>query len=178
MIADAPYGPGPGWPRRITPIALARKQLSSVPDDLGHLGRGRGIAAALAHLARGSQREQRRAFVAVVNELEPALAALADAADLVVGQRGVAAIDVTDHVGVGLQHHVLVDQAGSGNRGTAGVDGTLDAVFARPADHLAGGRAVLDAAKADFAEQLDTSRGAFLEIVLDHFAFDDGGAGM
>src|SRR2546423_15102570 len=47
MIADAPYGPGPGWPRRITPIALPRKLLSSVPDDLGHLGRGRGVAAAL-----------------------------------------------------------------------------------------------------------------------------------
>src|SRR5207302_11080202 len=98
--------------------------------------------------------EKRRALVAVVNELEAALAALADAADLVVGERGVAAIDVTDHVGVGLQHHVLVDQAGAGDRGTAGVDGALDAVFARPADHLAGGRAVLDADKADLAKQL------------------------
>src|SRR5216684_9050450 len=32
-------------------------------------------AVEIAHLARGAQREQRRAFVAVVNELEPALAA-------------------------------------------------------------------------------------------------------
>ena len=132
----------------------------------------------IAHLARGAQREQRRALVAVVNQLEAALAALADAADLVVGQRGVAAIDVADHVGVGFQHHVLVDQAGAGDRGAAGVDRALDAVFARPAHHLARGRAVLDAAEADFAEQLDAGRGELLEIVLDHFAFDHGRAGM
>ena len=69
----------------------------------------------VAHLARDAQREQRRALVAVVNQLQPALAALADAADLVVGQGGVAAIDMADHVGVGFQHHVLVDQAGAGN---------------------------------------------------------------
>ena len=69
----------------------------------------------IAHLARGAQREQRRAFVAVVNQLQPALAALADAADLVVGQRSVAAIDMADHVGVGFQHNVLVDQARAGN---------------------------------------------------------------
>jgi hypothetical protein len=50
-----------------------------------------------------------------VNELQPALATLADATDLVVGQRGVAAIDVPDHVGICFQHHVLVDQAGARN---------------------------------------------------------------
>ncbi len=86
-----------------------------------HAGAGRRIGAEddaveVAHLARGAQREQRRAFVAVVNQLQPALAALADAADLVVGQGGVAAIDMADHVGVGFQHHVLVDQAGAGDR--------------------------------------------------------------
>src|SRR4029078_4339221 len=107
------------------------------------------------HLARGAQREQRRTLIAVVNQFEATFAAFTDAADLVVGQRGVAAIDVTDHVGVGFQHHVLVDQAGTGNRGTAGVDGALDAVFARPAHHFPRRRTVLDAAKADFAEQLD-----------------------
>ncbi len=68
----------------------------------------------IAHLASGAQREQRRALVTVVNQLQAALAALADAADLVVGQGGVAAIDMADYVGVGLQHHVLVDQAGAG----------------------------------------------------------------
>jgi hypothetical protein len=58
------------------------------------------------------------------------------------------------------------------------VDRALDAIFARPPDHLARGRAVLDAAKPDFAEQLDAGCGQFPEIVLDHFAFDHGGAGM
>ncbi len=81
-------------------------------------------------------------------------------------------------VGVGFQHHVLVDQAGAGDRWAAGVDGALDAVFARPSDHLARGRAVLDAAEPDFAEQLDAGRGEFPEIVLDHFAFDHRRAGM
>jgi hypothetical protein len=33
----------------------------------------------------------------------------------------VTAIDVADHVGVGFQHHILVDQAGAWNRRTAGV---------------------------------------------------------
>src|SRR6266436_3899087 len=72
-------------------------------------------AAEIAHLARGSQRKQRRALIAVVNQFEAALAAFADTADLVIGQGGMAAIDVADHVGVSLQHHVLVDQAGAGN---------------------------------------------------------------
>jgi hypothetical protein len=56
-----------------------------------------------------------------MNQFEAALAALADAADLIVGQGGVTAIDVADHVGVGFQHHILVDQAGAWNRRTAGV---------------------------------------------------------
>ena len=58
-----------------------------------HAGAGRRVgaeddAAELAQLARGPQREERGALVAVVNEFEAALAPLADAADLVVGQRG------------------------------------------------------------------------------------------
>ena len=58
------------------------------------------------------------------------------------------------------------------------MDRALDAILARPADHLARGRAVLDAAEADLAEQLDTGRGQFLEVVLDHFAFDHRRAGV
>ncbi len=69
-----------------------------------------------------------------------------------------AAIDVADHVGVGFQHHVLVDQAGAWNRWAAGVDGALNSILARPSDHLARGRTILDAAKADLAEQLDAGR--------------------
>ena len=59
--------------------------------------------------------------------------------DLIVRQRGMAAVDVADDVGVRLQHHVLVDKAGAGNRRTAGMDRAVDAVFARPGDHLARG---------------------------------------
>ena len=46
-----------------------------------------------------------------MDQLEAALAALANAADLIVRQGGMAAIDMADHVGVGLQHHILVDEA-------------------------------------------------------------------
>ena len=58
------------------------------------------------------------------------------------------------------------------------MDGALDAVFARPSDHLARGGSVLDAAEADLAEQLDAGRGEFLEILLDHFGLDHRRAGM
>src|SRR5262249_52444748 len=128
--------------------------------------------------ARDAQRVERRTLIAVVHQFEPALAALADAADLVIGQRGVAAIDVTDHVGVGLEHDVLVDQAGAGDRGAASVDGALDAVFARPTHHLACGRAVLHAAQSDLAEQFYAGGGHLLEILFNHLAFDDGRTGM
>ena len=40
------------------------------------------------------------------------------------------------------------------------------------------GRAVLDAAEPDFAEQLHARRGQFLEILLDHAGFDHRRAGM
>src|SRR6266481_8271199 len=58
------------------------------------------------------------------------------------------------------------------------MDRTLDAVFARPAHHFPRGRSILDAAEPDLAEQFDTGCGQFLEVVLDHFVFDHGGAGM
>src|ERR1700733_9038482 len=58
------------------------------------------------------------------------------------------------------------------------MDGALDAVFARPSDHLARGRTVLDAAEADLAEQLYARRGELLEILLDHFVFDHRRAGV
>jgi hypothetical protein len=34
---------------------------------------------------------------------------------LVVGQGGVTAVDMPDHIGVGFEHHILVDQAGARN---------------------------------------------------------------
>ena len=121
-----------------------RRQHRDHPDDAErlHAGAGRRVGAEdhavqFAELLRGAQREQRRAFVAVVHELEAALAAFAEADDLIVGQRGMAAVNVADHVGVRLQHDVLVDQPGAGDRRAAGMDGAVDAVFARPGDHLA-----------------------------------------
>ena len=68
-------------------------------------------------------------------------------------------------------------QARAGNRRTAGVDGALDAVFARPGDHLPAGLAVLDRAEADLAEQLHAGRGEIAEILLDHAVLDHRRAG-
>ncbi len=48
----------------------------------------------------------------------------------------------------------------------------------RPSHHLFRGRAVLDAAEPDFAEQLDARRGQLLEVLLDHLAFDHRRAGV
>src|ERR1700736_6430868 len=58
------------------------------------------------------------------------------------------------------------------------MDGALDAVLARPSDHLARGRSVLDAAETDLAQQLYSGSGKLLEIVLNHLVFDHGRAGM
>ena len=79
---------------------------------------GRGVGAQddavqFAALFGGPQGEQRRAFIAVVHEFEAAFAALAQADDLIVRQRRVAAVDVADHVGVRLENDVLVDEPGS-----------------------------------------------------------------
>ena len=98
----------------------------------------------LAELARRAQRQQGGALVPVVHQLEAALAALAQANDLIVGQGGMAAVDMADDVGVGLQHHVLVDEARAGDRRAAGMDRAVEAMLARPGHHLARGRAVLD----------------------------------
>ena len=102
----------------------------------------------------------------------------AQAADLVERQGGVAAVDMADHVGVGLEHDILVDQAGAGDRRAAGVDRALDAVFARPGDHLLGFLALLDAAQADLAEQLDAVARHLGEIRLLHALLDHRRAGM
>ena len=58
------------------------------------------------------------------------------------------------------------------------MDRALDAILACPSDHFPRGRAVLDAAEADFAEQLDAGGGQFLEVVFHNFAFDHRRAGV
>ena len=101
--------------------------------------------------------KKRRALVAVVHESPgPRWQPSQMQTDLVVRQRRVAAVDVADDIRVGLEHDVLVDQPGARNRRAAGMDGALDAVFARPRHHAC--RAVgpsFTAAKPDLAQQLD-----------------------
>ena len=113
-----------------------------------------------------------------MHEFETPLAALAQADDLIVRQRRVAAVDVADHVGVGLQYDVLVDETGAWDRRTAGVDGTVDAVFARPGDHLARGRAILHAAKSDLAEIADAGIGKLRKVFFLHAGLDHWRAGV
>ena len=103
---------------------------------------------------------------------------LAQADDLVVGQRGMAAVDMADDVGVGLEDDVLVDQAGARDGRAAGVDGALDSVPARPSDHPLGLLAGLDAPEADLAEQPDAGVRKIDEVLLLHPLLDHGRAGV
>jgi hypothetical protein len=131
-----------------------------------------GASVQRAEFLGGPQGQERRAFIAVVHEFEAAFAALAQADDLIVGQRGVPAIDMADYVGVRLEYDVLVDEPGARDRRAAGVDRAVDAVFARPGHHLARGRPILDAAEPDLAEETDPRRRQFLEIMLLHSRLD------
>ena len=103
---------------------------------------------------------------------------LAQRRDLVVGKRRVAAIDVADNIGVGLKHHIFIDQARAGDRWASGVNRALDAVFAGPRYHLPRCLAVFNAAESYFAENLDARCGQFFEIIFDHSVLDDRSAGM
>src|SRR3954452_22489106 len=58
------------------------------------------------------------------------------------------------------------------------MDRALNPVLASPPHHLARGRTVLDAAKADLSEQLDAGGRQFLEVLLDHLVLDHRRAGM
>ncbi len=136
------------------------------------------MRSSLAHLPRGTQSVQGGALVTVVHDFEAAPAAFADAGDLIVRQGGMPAIDMADDIGVGGQDDVLVDQPRAGDRRAASMDGALDAVFARPGDHLAGRLTVLHRAQPDLAEQADTGFGEIAKILLDHAVFDDRRPGM
>ena len=85
---------------------------------------------------------------------------------------------MADDVGAGFEHDVLVDQARTRDRRPAGVDRGLDAVSARPVDHLFRLVPGLDAAEADLAEQLYAGFAQLLEILLDHALLEDRRAGM
>ena len=82
------------------------------------------------------------------------------------------AVDVTDDIGVGFQHHILADETRAGNGRTAGVDRALDAVLARPANHLPCFLATLDRAETDLTEQPHARGRQFRKIRLDHTALE------
>ena len=129
-------------------------------------------------LQRRLRRRDRDALVAVVDDLDGARRLLAEFADVRLGQRRMAAVDVADHVGVGLEHDVLVDQAGPRDRRPARVDRAADAVLPGPRDHLLRLVAGLHRAEAHLAEQRDAGRGEVREVLLDHAFLDDWRTGQ
>ena len=134
--------------------------------------RSENHAIELTELARRGQREQRGAAVTVVHDLDRARARFAQADDLIVRQRRVPAVDVTDHVRVRFEHDVLVDEPGTRDRRAARVNRALDPVLARPRDHPLCLRARFHGAEPDLAEQLHTRFREIAEIRLDHALFD------
>ena len=117
-------------------------------------------------------------FVAVVDDFYGARTLLAQAANLIQGQRGVSAVDMADDVGVGLQHHIRIDQARPRNGRAAGVDGALDAILARPRHHLLRFLTLFDAAEPNLPQQFDTCVSHLLEILFYHALLDHRRAGM
>ena len=87
--------------------------------------------------------------------------------------------DLLLHLRLGeLRGANLVDEAGARNRWSAGVDGALDAVFARPGDHLFGLIPGFDRTQADLTQQSDAGSGEFLEVVFGHAFFNDRRTGQ
>src|SRR5258708_1942609 len=78
------------------------------------------------------------------------------------------AIDVADHVGIGFEDHVFVDQARSRNRRTAGVNRALYTVLPGPRNHTMSGGAVLYAAKSNLAQEFDSRGSQFFEVIFNH----------
>src|ERR1700691_5298662 len=103
-----------------------------------------------------------------MHNFEGSRGALAERCNLVVGKRGMAAIDMTNHIRVGLEHHVLIDQARSGDGRSPRMNRALDAVFTGPGDHLVRSLAVFYATQTHFAQYLDSGGGKLFEIILDH----------
>ena len=85
-----------------------------------------------------------------------------------------AAVDVANHVGIGFQHHIFVDQPRAGDGRAAGVDSALNAVFARPGHHLFGLVADLDRAQAHLTQERDTRLRQVFKVLLDHALFNHG----
>ncbi|KAH0432775.1 hypothetical protein KCU90_g5292, partial [Aureobasidium melanogenum] len=120
-------------------------------------------------MARGEQGDP---FITVVNDLQRAARLLAQIAYVPIGQRGMAAVDVADHVRVGSEHHVPIDQARAGNRRATRVNRALNAVLAGPRHHLCGFLAALHTAQTDLTEQLHARFRKLLEVLFDHALLD------
>ena len=116
----------------------------------------------------GFQRSDGRLFVAVVHDLDGALGLFAQLADVAGRERRVAAVDVTDDIGIGLQHHLVADQVGARNGRTAGVNDGLDAVLAAPVDMLLRFQSRVHRAEPDLADHGDAGAGEFRVVLLAH----------
>ncbi len=82
------------------------------------------------------------------------------------------AIDMADHICVGGEHNVFIDQTGTGNRGPARVNRALDSILARPSDHLTRGRSIFYATQPDLPQHGDASRCQLFKILLNHSMLD------
>lgn len=113
-----------------------------------------------------------------MDDFESALTGFTDAGNVAIWQGGMPSIDVPDDIGIGGEDDIFTDESGAGDRGPTGVNGALNAVFARPSNHCACGFGVFDASKADFSEQGDAGFGEVFEVLFLHSVFDDGCAGV
>ena len=159
-------------------MEIMRRMPSGCTPEPGRPVGAEDDALQLPHLARRAHRVERGALVAVVDDLEPAPAALADAADLAVRQAVWPPLTwPTTSVSASSTTAASI-RPGAGDRGTARVDGRLDAVLPRPAHHAPRRRPVLDAAETHLAEQGHARLGEVLEVLLDHVGLDHGSAGV
>ena len=85
----------------------------------------------------GPKGEECSPFISVMHNFEGARRFLAEGHDLIVWQRGMTAVDVANDIGIGGEHDIFINQAGTRNRGAAGMNGALNPVLSGPGDHLA-----------------------------------------
>ena len=126
----------------------------------------------LPQFERCAHGQQAGTLIPVMDYLDAAPTLLAKTNDLVIREGSMATINMADDVGIGLQHHVLVDETGARDRRATGVNGALHTVFARPGNHLLRRIANLHRAEAHLAEKLNPSFREGFEILLHHTFFN------
>ena len=124
-----------------------------------------GVSGALEGMQRGLA-------VAAVDDLERHLSSH-ERVDLPLAHRGRPAVDVADHVRVGLEDDLRADRTASRDRGPAGVDGHGHPVLLGPADHGRGVLAGPDRAEPDLADESHAVPGHLGEVLLDHAELQD-----